>query len=150
MDFIDSFTRIFAPEPFRILARQTRWLKRQGKIDTFDYLISHLGQTSALRQTLDAQANALAVPVTRQAIHGRYTQEAVDFFKAAYQHVLAHALAIPPESPMAGALREHFSAVYLLDSTSFDVTPALRDRVPSASMRKAEKSDQGRGGWAVS
>jgi hypothetical protein len=138
MHIIDSFTRIFTPEPFRALARQTRWLKRQGKIDAFDYLISHLGQTSALRQTLDAQANALAEPVTRQAIHGRYTQEATDFFKASYQHVLAHALAIPPESPMAGALREHFSAVYLLDSTSFDVTPALRNLFPGCGGNASE------------
>jgi hypothetical protein len=138
MDFIDSFTQIFASPPFRTLARQTRWLKRQGKIDAFDFLISHLGQTSALRQTLDAQANALAEPVTRQAIHGRYTQEAADFFKASYQHVLAQALAIPPQSPMAGALREHFSAVYLLDSTSFDVTPALKSLFPGCGGNASE------------
>jgi hypothetical protein len=127
MDFIDSFTSMFQPKTFRSLARDTLWLKRQGKIDAFDFLISHLGQTSALRMTLDAQANSLALPVSRQAIHDRYTQAAADFFKASYQHVLAQALSIPPQFPMAGALRQHFSAVYLLDSTSFDVTPALKD-----------------------
>jgi hypothetical protein len=31
---------------------------------------------------------------------------------------------------MAEALRQHFTAVYLLDSTSFDVTPALKDLFP--------------------
>jgi hypothetical protein len=138
MSFIDSFLAMFQPETFRSLARQTRWLKRQGKIDAFDFLISHLGQTSALRLTLDAQANSLAVPVSRQAIHGRYTQEATDFFKASYQHVLAQALSLPPESPMAGALRQHFSAVYLLDSTSFDVTPSLKDLFPGCGGSASE------------
>ena len=138
MNFIDSFISMFQPETFRSLARQTRWLKRQGKIDAFDLLISHLGQASALRLTLDAQANSLAVPVSRQAIHGRYTQEATDFFKASYQHVLAQALAIPPQSPMAGALRQYFSAVYLLDSTSFDVTPALKDIFPGCGGNASE------------
>jgi len=138
MNFIDSFISMFQPETFRSLARQTRWLKRQGKIDAFDFLISHLGQASALRLTLDAQANSLAVPVSRQAIHGRYTQEATDFFKASYQHVLAQALAIPPQSPMAGALRQYFSAVYLLDSTSFDVTPALKDIFPGCGGNASE------------
>lgn len=135
---MDSFTQIFTPKPFLALARQTRWLRRQGKIDAFDFLISHLGQASALRMTLDAQANALTEPVSRQAIHGRYTPEAVDFFKASYQHVLAQALAIPPQSPMAAALRQHFSAVYLLDSTSFDVTPALRHLFPGCGGNASE------------
>ena len=130
MNFIDSFTRLFQPEPFRALARKAQWLIRQGKIDAFDFLLSYLGQTSALHLTLDSQARALAEPVSRQAIHARFNPAAVVFFQGAFEHVLAEALARPPVSPMAAALRQHFTAVYLLDSTSFDVTPALQDLFP--------------------
>jgi len=130
MNFIDAFTRLFQPEPFRVLARKAQWLIRQGKIDAFDFLISYLGQTSALRLTLDSQARSLVDPVSRQAIHARFTPAAVVFFKGAFEHVLAGALSCPPDAPMAGALRQHFTAVYLLDSTSFDVTPALKDLFP--------------------
>jgi len=138
MHFIDSFLALLQPEPFRALARATHWLKRQGKIDAFDFLLSHLGQASALRPTLDAQANALAVPVSRQAIHERYTQPAVDYFQAAFQYVLAQALGTPPPAPMAEALRQYFGAVYLLDSTSFGVTPALQDLFPGSGGNASE------------
>jgi hypothetical protein len=138
MHFIDSFCALFKPEPFRALARATRWLKRQGKIDAFDFLLSHMGQSSALHQTLDAVANGLEAPVSRQGVDQRYTQEAVDYFKAAYQYVLAQALGTPPQFPMAADLRRHFKAVYLLDSTSFGVTPALRDIFPGSGGNASE------------
>jgi IS4 transposase len=40
MNFIDTFIKWFAPDSFRRLARQTLWLKRQGKIDAFEFLLS--------------------------------------------------------------------------------------------------------------
>jgi hypothetical protein len=132
MVFIAKFVEWFEPDAFRRLARQTLWLKRQGKIDAFDFLISAVfGQASALRLTLNAQASLLLEPVSRQAIHERYNPPAVAFFKASFEHVLAEALYHPPEAPMAAWLRTHFSAVYLLDSTSFDVPPALQTLFPS-------------------
>lgn len=132
MDFIAKFIEWFEPDAFRRLARQTRWLKRQGKIDAFDFLMSAVfGQACALRLTLNSQACSLLEPVSRQAIHERYNPQAVAFFKASFDHVLAEALYHPPEAPMAAWLRTHFSAVYLLDSTSFDVPPALQTLFPS-------------------
>ena len=125
--FIDTFTRRFAPEPFRRLARQTRWRQRQSKIDPFDFLLSAvLAQASALRLTLNTQAQSLVEPVSRQAIHERYHERTVAYFHAAFDYVLAEALAQPPTAALAELLRAHFRAVYLLDSTSFDVPPALQ------------------------
>ena len=132
MYFIDKFAKWFAPDSFRHLARQTLWLKRQGKIDAFDFLMSSVfGQASALRMTYDAQARILLEPVSRQAIHERFNPRAVGFFKASFEHVLAEALHHQPDAPMAELLRAHFSAVYLLDSTSFDVPPSLQNLFPS-------------------
>lgn len=90
-----------------------------------------LAQASALRLTLNSQAQCLDDPVSRQAIHQRYTPEAVAFFRAAHDHVLAEALGQPPLVSMAQALREHFNAVYLLDSTCFDAPASLQTLYPS-------------------
>jgi len=130
--FIEDFTHGFQPEPFHLLARQTGFCQRQGKIDPYDFLLSGvLGQASALRLTLDSQARSLAEPVSRQAIDQRYHERTVAYFHAAFDHVLAHALGQPPTAAMAGSLQAHFSAVYLLDSTCFDAPPALQTLFPS-------------------
>src|SRR2546430_6633231 len=72
--FLEQFILLLDPEPFRKLARKTRWSKRKSKIDPFDFLISLLfGQMSALRLTLASQAQSFAEPVSRQGIHQRYT-----------------------------------------------------------------------------
>ena len=74
LSFIDQFVRCFVPAPFIQMARIAQWLRRQGKIDAFEFLTSLVfGQLSALRLTLNAQAQGLAQPVTRQAIDQRYT-----------------------------------------------------------------------------
>ena len=92
--FLEKFLLLFRPEPFRELARASFWSKRKGKIDPFDFLISLLfGQMSALRLTLDSQAQSLEEPVSRQAIDQRYTPAAVAFLKAAFDHVLVQTLA---------------------------------------------------------
>ena len=130
--FIENFTHWFKPEPFHRLARQTGFCKRQGKIDPYDFLLGPvLAQASALRLSYNTQAQSLEDPVSPQAIHQRYTPEAVAFFRAAHDYVLAEALGQPPLVVMAESLRQHFSAVYLLDSTSFDAPPALQTLFPA-------------------
>ena len=77
--FLERFVRTFVPEPFRQLARQTRWFQRQGKIDSFEFLTSLIfGQMSASRPTLSSQAQSLTEPVTRQGIDQRYNPQAVE------------------------------------------------------------------------
>ncbi len=130
--FHQRFVATFVPQPFRDLARQTGWLKRQGKIDAFEFLTSQVfGQLSPLRQTLVSQAQCLAEPVTPQAIHERYNSSAVAYFQAAFAHTLAQTLDWSPARPQALELQEHFRAVSLLDSTCFDGSETLQDIFPS-------------------
>jgi hypothetical protein len=86
---------------------------------------------SASRQTLSSQAQTLAEPVTRQALDQRFTPPAVEFLKASFAHVLSHALDWSAAHPQAEALRTNFSALYLLDSTSFDCPDTLQDIFPA-------------------
>jgi hypothetical protein len=130
--FLERFVSTFAPEVFRQLARESLWSKRIRKIDPFQFLISLLfGQMSALRLSLDAQAQGLAEPVTRQAIDQRYNPQAVEFFKASFAHCLKETLDWAPALPQAQQLRQHFSEVSLLDSSCFDCPGSLQALFPS-------------------
>lgn len=132
LSFLEQFTQTFVAEPFRQLARKTRWLRRQGKIDAFEFLTSLVfGQASASRPTLSSQSQSLAKPVSRQAIDQRYTAEAVDYIKASFTHVMTEVLDLSPTHPQAEQLRAHFKAVWLLDSTSFDCPDSLKELFPA-------------------
>lgn len=130
--FLERFVATFLPKPFELLARQTGWSKRRGKIDPFEFLISLVfGQLSALRQTLVSQAQSFEEAVTRQAVHDRYNPRAVAYLQASFAHSLAETLDWSPSSPQAMELQKHFRAVHLLDSTSFDCSEALQEIFPS-------------------
>ena len=132
LSFQERFVQTFTPEPFRQLAKQTGWSKRQGKIDPFEFVTSQIfGQLSASRQTLAAQVQGLSEPVSRQAVDQRFTPEAVNYLQASFAQVLAQTLDWSPTHPQAGLLRAHFKALYLLDSTSFDGPKPLQDLFPS-------------------
>jgi hypothetical protein len=132
LSFIDQFVRCFVPAPFIQMARIAQWLRRQGKIDAFEFLTSLVfGQLSALRLTLNAQAQGLAQPVTRQAIDQRYTPAAVVYLQSAFAHCLNQTLLEQPFHPMAQELRRHFAAVYLVDSTAFDCPASLQKLFPA-------------------
>ena len=130
--FLERFVRTFVPEPFRQLARQTRWFQRQGKIDSFEFLTSLIfGQMSASRPTLSSQAQSLTEPVTRQGIDQRYNPQAVEYIKAAFAHITAQTLDWSPAQPQAQQLLAHFQALYLLDSTCFDCPDSLKTLFPA-------------------
>jgi hypothetical protein len=130
--FLERFVRTFVPEPFRQLARQTRWSQRKGKIDPFEFLTSlTFGQMTASRPTLSSQAQSLAEPVTRQGIDQRFNPQAVEYIKASFAHVMAQTLDWSPTHPQAEQLRTHFGALYLLDSTCFDCPESLKELFPS-------------------
>lgn len=141
--FLDRFAQWFVPAPFRQLARDARWLRRQGKIDAFEFLTSLVfGQLAALRLTLNAQGQALSEPVFRQAIDQRYTPAAVTYFQAAFAHCLRETLGWVPDQPMAQALRQHFAAVYLVDSTAFDAPASLQELFPGCGGGRLRRQRQ--------
>ena len=130
--FSERFGRTFIAEPFRQLAVQTGWLKRQGKIVPFEFFTAlTFGQMSAGRQTLTSQAQGLAEVVTRQAVEQRFTPAAVAFFQGAFAHILAQTLDWAPTHSQAELLGTHFKGLYLLDSTCFDCPEPLQKLFPS-------------------
>jgi hypothetical protein len=130
---IDQLMEWFQPTEAEQLARESGWLKRRGKIHPLDFLLSlTCGQMSALNLTLSAQAQSLPEPVSPQAVDERYNPAAVAYFGACFERSLRRALAAPVPGGWAPAeaLRHYFAAVYLSDSTSFDVTASLQEIYP--------------------
>lgn len=123
---------LIRPERAQQLAKEHGWSKREGKISPFEFLYSGLGQGSALELTLNAQASSLSQPVSRQAIDQRYTPQAVEFFKSAFQASLATALTWKTDSAMAQLLQKRFAAVRLFDSTRCPCSDALATIFPAS------------------
>jgi hypothetical protein len=75
----------------------------------------------------------LAQPATPEAVDQRYNPAAVKYIAASVEHGLKKALATPVPGGLAPAeqLRQHFQAVYLADSTAFDVPATLEALYPS-------------------
>ena len=131
-EFIEQFARWFAPEQILQLARQTRWHVRQGKIVAFEFVVGVVfGQMSALRLSLSSQASSYSEPVSRQAVDQRYHERTVEFFHATFRYCLEQSLAQNPQPAlMTKALAEHFPAVQVVDSTSFDCPDSLAKIYP--------------------
>ena len=129
--FVEHFARTFERLTFVQRARTSGWLRRQGKIDAFEFLVGLVfAQMSALRLTLNAQANCCTVPVTRQAVDQRYNARTVAYFRAAFEHCLHQSLAQAPPPALHAALAAHFAAVHLVDSSAFDCPASLAALYP--------------------
>jgi hypothetical protein len=129
--FIQRFEQLTRPERLRQLAVEHDWCQRTGKISPSEFLLSTVGQASALELTLGAQAGSLSEPVSRQAIDQRYNPQAVAFFKAAFQEALEATLRWRTDSTMTRALQEHFAAIRLFDSTQCSCSEALAKILPA-------------------
>jgi len=129
--FFERFTGWFEPARIVALARSTRWLIRQGKIDAFEFLVGLVfGQMSSLGLSLSAHASCFTEPVKREAVHQRYNEAAVKFFEGSFQECLRQSLAQSPEASLTQSLAKHFPAIQLVDSTSFDCPESLAQVYP--------------------
>jgi hypothetical protein len=132
-DFAHTFASWFEPEEARQLARQTQWMKRQGKILPFEFVIgAAFAQMSALELTLNAQAACFTEPVSPQAVDQRYQDSTVEFFHLLFDRLLGKTLLQSPQPSLVKDLAAHFEAVHLIDSTSFDCPASLDKLFPGA------------------
>ena len=132
-DFAHMLASCFQPEEVTEVARQTQWMKREGKIRPFEFLVGGcFAQLSALELTLDAQGACFTEPTSRQAVDQRYNEHTVELFHVVFERFLTQTLLQSPEPSLAKKLAAHFAAVHLLDSTSFDCPASLATLYPGA------------------
>lgn len=87
-----------------------------------------LGQTGMRHPSLSGMVNAIKGPLSREALHNRFTDTAVAFMKRAVDVVLKQKLSFMPS--LESELLQHFVSIRIFDSTGWDVNAALRKVLP--------------------
>ena len=130
-EFFEAFSSWLEPVAITALAREVKWLVRQGKIDAFEFVVGLVfGQMSSLELSLRAQASSYTQPVKREAVHQRYNAPAVELFRGLFHQCLRQSLSQSPQPSAHRALAAHFSAIAIVDSSSFDCPEALAEIYP--------------------
>jgi hypothetical protein len=88
-----------------------------------------LGRAGMKQPSLGGMADAMDATVSRQALHQRFTYAAAAFMQGCFGRVL-HRLSV--DSAVCTPLLRFFRRVLILDSSSWDVAPALRHVLPGS------------------
>ena len=87
-----------------------------------------VGQLGLKHPSLAAMALATETKITREALHQRFTPQAVLFMRDCLDHVLRQKLA--PHGSLDAALLRPFPRVLIFDSSSWDIDPRLKAVLP--------------------
>lgn len=89
-----------------------------------------VGQVGMKHPSLAGMVDAIAVPMTREAMHARFTQQAEVFLETCLQYALNRG--VNDARPIETALLEPFKRVLIFDSSSWDVDARLADVLPGS------------------
>ena len=107
-------------------AKSTGFIKRQRDLSAKDFLIlMTIGQLGIKHTSLAAMVDAIKSRISREALHQRFTESAVDYIKKCVQYVLKQK--VSQIITIKTKLLKHFTRVFIVDSSSWDVEPKLAD-----------------------
>jgi hypothetical protein len=113
------------------IGRRTGAIRRQRKFSGASLfktvVLTLMNCPNATTDDFVATAAQLKVTVTPEALEKRFTARLIDFLRAGLEHVLGHAVVVPPA---AIPLLDRFTAVELGDSTTLTVPDAYADEFP--------------------
>jgi hypothetical protein len=100
-------------------------------LDAFSFLaLMTVGHVGMKHPSLAGMVDAISVPMTREAMHARFTPRAVAFLETCLQYVLRRE--VKDDRPIKTALLDAFKRVLIFDSSSWDVDPHLADVLPGS------------------
>ncbi len=112
------------------IARETKFLQRGGGTDPFDFLFTIIFKISASNPlSLGNLTMFLNVMISRTALHKKYNAFAVLFFQKVLQKIILKRIAAEVELEINGL--ENFSNVFIIDSSSWDISKKLKSIFPS-------------------
>jgi hypothetical protein len=113
------------------LARTSGFVRRQGKLTAYEFvLLMTVGQLSLKHPSLAAMVQAIEAKFSREALHQRFTSQAVLFMQNCLNQALRQKFT-PPKS-LNPALLRPFRRVLIFDSSSWDVDPKLTAVLPGS------------------
>lgn len=100
-------------------------------LDAFSFLaLMTVGHVGMNHPSLAGMVDAIAVPMTREAMHARFTPQAEAFLETCLQYALNRG--VNDTRPIETALLDPFKRVLIFDSSSWDVDPHLADVLPGS------------------
>ena len=128
-DLLGRFQEIFKVQRLEELARQSRFIERStSKIsgDMFlklNVLFESNNSESSLNDMCDFLEDHFNVRIKKQSLDERFNKEAVTFLKVCFSEVFNKTMSSTDFQPM----RNHFSHIYITDSTAFKLPGTLKD-----------------------
>jgi len=89
-----------------------------------------VGQVGMKHPSLAGMVDAIAVAMTREAMHARFTPQAEAFLETCLQYALKRG--VNDTRPIETSLLNPFKRVLIFDSSSWDVDPHLADVLPGS------------------
>jgi len=89
-----------------------------------------VGQAGIKHPSLAAMVDAINTPITREAMHARFTQRAEAFLETCLQYALKQK--VDGGSSIEAASLLPFKRVLIFDSSSWDVDPHLTEVLPGS------------------
>jgi hypothetical protein len=100
-------------------------------LDAFSFLaLMTVGQAGIKHPSLAAMVDAINTPITREAMHARFTQRAEAFLETCLQYALKQKVDGGSSIEVASLLP--FKRVLIFDSSSWDVDPHLAEVLPGS------------------
>jgi len=89
-----------------------------------------VGHVGMKHPSLAGMVDAISVPMTREAMHSRFTPQAEAFLGTCLQYALKRS--VNETQPIKTALLDPFKRVLIFDSSSWEVDPHLADVLPGS------------------
>jgi len=89
-----------------------------------------VGQAGMKHPSLAGMVGAIALRMTREAMHARFTQQAVAFLESCLTYALQ--MRISGTVPLQAELLRPFGRILIFDSSSWDVDPRLAETLPGS------------------
>ena len=126
-----SLEKMINKERISEIAIETVFTKRERKIDAYDLFLSLVFHSSKqLPVSLRNLAVFFSKKVSRTAVHKKFNEKGTLFFKRCLQHVLSQK--VQGDCKVETPLLENFNEIKLIDSSSWNISPGLREYFPGS------------------
>ncbi|MCD4655596.1 IS4 family transposase, partial [bacterium] len=111
------------------MAKKTKFIRRQRKLKALDFfLMMTFGTLGITNRSLAAMITSCSISMCRESLHERFTAEAVVFMEESLKYVFKQQIRF--HEVIETKLLDHFQNVYLVDSSSWDVDPNMKEVFP--------------------
>lgn len=133
-----DLSKIITPNEVYKIARETGFVQRAGgKINPFDFLMTLVFRLStSIPSALELIISLLNIDISRSGIHQRFTEKTTLFLKCCLQVIMVKR--IFEYQAISTELFQPFNRVIISDSSSWDISPQLKDIFPGSGGSASE------------